>query len=564
MDYNQKPWLNHYDPGVPEWVDLPVSTMISEFDSIVNRFGRQPAFWLFGLEMTFNDLHSQASGFARRLEEFGCKPGDVVGIGLPNTPQFLIALLGAFKAGCVVSGVSPLLSPSELVYQLNDCRARVFVTLDAVFERKFAAVADQTPDVEVVIASGIVDYLPWLKRTLARYVKRVPHGRLHPLTGKEVLHFRDFIAGSAPGAMNPTIEPDNPCLIQYTGGTTGLPKGTLLTHRNMTANLHQIAAWVRPAYGNERLLSGFPLFHQAGLALCLAALFMGGGQILIPDPRNTRHIANEIRTYRPTMMVNVPSLYMMLIEEPAFRKLDFSNLGFCLSGASPFPVESIGQLESLVGDGKVLEVYGMTETSPIITMNPRHGEKRAGTVGLPISSTQVCLVDLETRERPVPVGEEGELIVRGPQVMTGYLNRPDETRIALRDHDGDLWLHTGDVARMGPEGYVSIVDRAKDMLTVGGFKVFSRVVEEKLYEHPMIDFCAIVGLPNRDRPGTEIVKLVVQPGAAYRETDPEAVKADLLQFCKRTFSPYKVPKIVEIVDHIPLTAVGKVDKKALR
>jgi long-chain acyl-CoA synthetase len=285
--------------------------------------------------------------------------------------------------------------------------------------------------------------------------------------------------------------------------------------------------------------------------------------VLIPDPRDTKHIIKEMARYRPTSLINVPSLYMMLMEEPGFRKLDFSNLKFCVSGAAPFPADGIEELERVIGANKLIEVYGMTETSPIITMNPRRGKKKAGTVGLPVQSTRVKLVDLETGTREVPLGEEGEIIAQGPQVMKGYLNRPDETACALRELQGERWLYTGDVARMDEQGYVTIVDRTKDMLNVGGFKVFSREVEEKLHDHLTIELCAIVGVPNPRRPGSELVKLVVQLGQAYKDSSKEDIKEDILSFAREHLSPYKIPKVIEFMDRLPLTPVGKVDKNSL-
>jgi acyl-CoA synthetase (AMP-forming)/AMP-acid ligase II len=275
-------------------------------------------------------------------------------------------------------------------------------------------------------------------------------------------------------------------------------------------------------------------------------------------------VVKEMEKYRPTVTYNVPSLYMMLLEEPGFKKLDFSQLKVAISGASPFPAESIRELEAVIGAGKVLEGYGMTETSPAITTNPRLGAKKIGSIGLPVPNTRVRLMDLETGSQQVPIGEEGEIVVAGPQVMSGYLNKPEESKIALREHDGEIWLHTGDVARMDEDGFFFIVDRAKDMLSVSGFKVFSREVEEKLYEHPDIDLCAIIGVPDPKRPGSEIVKLIVQLIPTTKGRDVEEIKQDILEFSRENMSPYKVPKIIEFVDELPLTPVGKVDKKALR
>lgn len=564
MSYDERPWSKQYDNGVELEIEVPEASLVDQFDAIVERFPHRPALHFFGITLNYHEFLGQVNRFANLLIQNGCLPGDIVGINLPNIPQYLIAQMGALKAGCATSGMSPLLTARELVYQLNDCKAKVLVTLDAIFEHRFEPVAHEAPYLKLVVATGITDFLPWHKRFLGRLIKKAPHGKVRALSNILVLRFRDALSACSPDGPGVEVGPDDYCLVQYTGGTTGIPKGTILTHRNIGANLTQIDHWIKPDFGQEVLLSGFPLFHLAGLALGLASLFMGAAQILIPNPRDTRHIVKEMREYRPTMLVNVPSLYMMLLEDPGFHKLEFSRLSFCLSGASPFPAESIRELENVVGPGQVLEVYGMTEASPIITMNPRRGEKKVGTVGLPVPSTRVRLVDLETGNTEVPVGTEGELIVNGPQVMQGYLNKPEETSLALRKHDALLWLHTGDVARMDGNGFITIVDRTKDMLNVGGFKVFSREVEEKLYEHPAIEFCAVVGLPNPKRPGTDLVKLVVQLSQAYEDVDHETIRRELLDFCRENFTPYKVPRLIDVVESMPLTAVGKVDKKALR
>ncbi|MEW5735526.1 MAG: AMP-binding protein, partial [Thermodesulfobacteriota bacterium] len=372
------------------------------------------------------------------------------------------------------------------------------------------------------------------------------------------------LAAHSPVRPEVSIAQTDVAFIQYTGGTTGLPKGVMLTHRNLAANTEQVRAWAEYAQGEEVFCSGFPFFHQAGLAFGLAALATVNPQCLIPDPRNTDHIAGEIKTHRATILAMVPTLYHMLMENPRFRALDFSSVRILISGAAPFSEEGIRAVEDLVGKGKVLEVYGMTETAPLVTANPYQGVKRVGSVGLPLPNTRVKIVDVDTGTAEMPPGSEGELLVQGPQVMAGYHGRPDETAHALREFEGEPWLHTGDVARMDEDGYIYIVDRAKDMLNVGGFKVFSREVEETLYKHPAVDFCAIVGVKNPERPGSELVKAVVQLKGSHAQTDPTVLSEDIREYCKKYMAPYKVPKIVEFTDAIPLTAVGKVDKKRLR
>jgi long-chain acyl-CoA synthetase len=476
----------------------------------------------------------------------------------------LIALLGSLKAGCAVSGVSPLLTPREMVHQLNDCKPKALITLDAIFEHRLKGVADQLPDLKNVVVTGILDFLPWFKRSLARLLKKVPSGKVSPLAGKQVFEFMQVISEFPADDPGVKVAPDDRCLIQYTGGTTGLPKGAIISHSNMIVELEIVTQWLGMNWGQEVILSGFPFFHIAGLALGFGSLYQGHRQILVPDPRNTDLIIKEMEKFRPTILVNVPSLYMMLLEKQAFRDLDHSSLGFCLSAASPFPAEAIRELEEVVGAGKLVEAYGMTEVSSLATCNPRKGTKKIGSVGLPLSNTRIRLMDLETGTTDVRVGEEGEFVIAGPQVMQGYLNKPEETAVALREHDGEVWLHSGDVGRMDEEGYLTVVDRSKDMLNVGGFKVFSREVEDKLYEHPAIELCAIIGVPNPKRPGTDTVKLVFQPSASAKEKDTNDVAADIQVFARENFAPYKVPKIIEAMDSLPLTAVGKVDKKALR
>ena len=562
--YDEKPWLKFYDDNVDPEIVIPNVSYADLFVETAKNHPDEPAAHFMGVTINYGELDDMTARFAAFLKKSGCAPGDTVGVNLPNIPQYLIALLGALRRGCAVTGISPLLTPKEMAYQINDSGAKCLVTLDAIFEHRVREIQNEIPHLKTVAAASIGDFLPVVKRFLGKLLKKIPSGKIGPLPGIDVVSFREMLASSPPDVTPVSINPEDTCLIQYTGGTTGLPKGTILTHRNIVVNLNQISKWMGMEEGKEVMCSAFPLFHMAGLIVCMTSLVKNIPQCLIPDPRNTKHICGEIEKYRPSLLTNVPSLYQMLMEEPKFKTLDFSNCNVCISGAAPFAVESIEAFESIVGKGKVLEVYGMTETSPILTMNPAKGQKKIGSVGIPIQSTRIKLVDIETGEQEVPMGEEGELIANGPQVMKGYLNKPEETAHALREFQGEKWLYTGDVARMDADGYFSIADRVKDMLIVGGYKVFSREVEEKLYELPEVEFCAIVGIPNKDRPGNDIVKLVVQRSAQAEDKDPEALKNEIIEYCKKNMAPYKVPKIIDFTDEIPLTAVGKVDKKQLR
>ncbi|RJP24263.1 MAG: AMP-dependent synthetase [Candidatus Abyssobacteria bacterium SURF_5] len=562
--HDEKPWLKHYDAGVAPDVPAADTTYAHMLEESFSDFADRAALHFMGVTQKFRELDLLSRRFAAFLGEIGCGPGDVVGINLPNTPQYLIAHAGALRAGCAATGVSPLLTPKEMAYQLNDCGARVLVTLDAIFEQRVTKIHEKVAKLSHIVPTGIADFLPWPKRTLGRLLKKIPTGKISPLPGKTVIHFRRLLESYPPKAPKIDIKPENICLIQYTGGTTGMPKGAELTHGNMVSNLLQSKQWLDTKRGGEIYISGFPFFHLAGLMYGMSGMGLGNTQILIPDPRNTKHICDEFARYLPTAMANVPSLYQMLLAEPMFKTLNFTQVKACLSGAAPFPVDSFSALEALVGEGKVIEVYGMTEASPLLTMNPFRGLKKIGTVGIPIQSTHMKLMDLETGEREVAVGEEGEIIARGPQIMKGYWKKPEETAHAMRSIRGETWLYTGDVAKMDADGYFTIVDRAKDMLNVGGFKVFSKEVEETLYEHPAIQFCAVIGLPNPERPGSEVVKAVVQLSANFKDKDRDAIERELMQYCHENMAPYKRPKSIEFVESLPLTAVGKVDKKALR
>jgi long-chain acyl-CoA synthetase len=554
MIYSSMPWLKSYDRDIGFDIDIPDVSLKEFFVNTATEHARRVAFHFLGMSMTFEELLENSGRFAKALGDRGLGKGDVVAINLPNTPQYIIAVVGALRAGCAISGLSPLLMPDEMVYQINDCGAKMLITSEQLFNEKFIQIADSVGNLEYVLVTGIFDFLP----SMVVY----PNGK--PLNGKKVLSFLEMLKQSANLPPEIDISKDDICYLQYTGGTTGPSKGAVLTHGNMVANISQFEYWLQIKKGQEIWECGFPMFHQAGLFVMTCALCWAVTQVLIPDPRNTQHIIKEMAQYQPTYLFNVPSLYMMLLSEPSFCKLDFTSLKYCVSGASPFPVETMNDLERVVGKNKIVEVWGMTETSPLITVNPVKNKKKLGSVGLPLPGTKIRIVDLNDGKTEMPMGQEGELICTGPQVMKGYLNKPRETGNSLREHDGNIWMHTGDVGRMDEDGFVYIVDRAKDMLIVGGYKVFSSEVEDKLYKHPAIDLCAIVGVKNPERPDSEIVKLVIQKSKLYNDKTDEELKVEIMKFAKDTLAPYKVPKIYDFIDMIPLTSVGKINKKALR
>ncbi|WP_035218275.1 AMP-binding protein [Desulfatibacillum aliphaticivorans] len=554
MIYDSKPWLKSYDSGIAENLEIPQTPLKDYLVKSCFEYPDRAAANYMGTTMTYKDLLEKSGRLATALNQAGYGKGDVVAVCLPNTPQYMISIVGALRAGCAVSGLAPLLMPDEMAYQLNDCGAKALVILDMLFDAKLAPVADKVPNLQKVLVTGVFDPIPG--------TTDFPKGS--PISGKQVSSFFEVINETPDNPPEVTLEMGDPCFLQYTGGTTGPPKGAVLTHGAMFSNVYQFEKWLHVNHGEEVWVSGFPMFHQAGLYVSVCCMAYGGTQCLIPDPRNTDHIIGEIEKYKPTLLVNVPSLYMMLMANEKFKDLDFSTVRGCMSGAAPFPVDAANQLEGIVGKNKMVEVWGMTETSPLITVNPVKNPAKIGSVGLPLPNTKFRIVDLADGWTEVPMGEEGELICSGPQVMQGYLNKPTETTNALREHEGDLWMHTGDVGRMDDDGFVYVVDRAKDMIIVGGFKVFSSEVEDKLYQHPAIEMCALVGLPNPERPDSEIVKLFVQKSAEYADTPDEKVQEEIAAFAKEKLAPYKVPKVYEFVEAIPLTSVGKVNKKILR
>ncbi len=566
-DYSNRFWKKNWDPGME---DLDPAEFDTTYVDLTNETFRdypdKTALAYMGVDISFGQLSEYANRFANMLLENGFRKGDVVGVNLPNMPEYLITVIGALRAGCIISGVSPLLSAQQIQYQLNDLggdgKQVALVTLDAVFAAHIVKIAPEIPQLKLVAVTGVAAFLPKWKQILGKLTKKVPTGKVTPLEGRTVLDFHGDVLSRYSKEPPPVkVTPDDLGYIQYTGGTTGPPKGAMLSNRNAASNILSIIRWLGWERGKGVMLSGFPMFHIAGLTVGQAAVYAGWTQVLIPNPRDTGHICGEMQKYDVTNLVNVPSLFQMLIKDPKFQDLDHTNLGTCVSAASPFPKESQEELESIIGKGKLLELYGMTETSPVTAMNPSKGVKKLGSIGLPFLNTEFRLVDHASGE-PVPLGEPGEICVRGPMVMQGYYNKPEETRIAV---DPDGYMHTGDVAVMDEDGYMRIVDRTKDMIIVSGFKVFSSKVEDALSQHPAVGMIALVGEENPNRPGSELVKAFVQldPDHAF-DGDEAALKADILRFSKEILSAYEVPKHIEIIEEMPLTTVGKIDKKVLR
>jgi long-chain acyl-CoA synthetase len=547
-------WLKSYDKNVGQTLTYETKTFTEKFKEVVEKYPDKTALIYMGKHLKFREIDQLSNQIAQFLIQSGLKPDDVVGLHLPNVPAHYICVVGVQKAGCVSTGLSPLLTSAELVHQVKDSRTKMIFTIDLLFG-KIAEIADRI-DTATVVVTEIADFLPGAKRFLGKLLKKIPTGPVTPLAGKQVKRFMEVINAmpAAPVSVKRTF--DDPIFIMYTGGTTGPSKGAVLTQRSYMSNRQQVLAWldIRP---EETALSAFPLFHIAGLALGGFTMTHGTTQICVPNPRDSHFLIEAMKSYKPDFLVNVPTVYYELMKTPGFRALDHKNLKWCLSAAAPFPEESIGELEAVIGKGNFIELYGMTETSPVTCCNPRYGVKKPGSIGLPMPDTDFILIDPETGQ-PAKPGETGEIAIKGPQVMKEYFEKPQETANVFRNG----WLHTGDVARMDEDGYFYIVDRLKDMVIVSGFKVFTRELDEVLMKHPDISQAASIGLPDPERPGSERVAcaIVLKPGVEKSE----AQKQKIVQYLKENVAPYKIPKLIEFMDQLPTSGVGKILKREIK
>jgi len=550
-----RPWLKNYDKHVSPRLKYEEKSFADSFAEIVAKYPNKTALIYLGSELTFREVDILSNQLAHYFIKSGLVPDDVVGLHLPNIPAHYIGVLGAQKAGCVTTGLSPLLTAPELAHQIKDSGTKIVLTVDVLYS-KIAEVVDKAP-FSTVIVSEIADFLPGVKRVLGKLLKKIPTAEVKPLSGKTVLRFTDITKKMPKDPVLVKRGFDDTIFMMYTGGTTGPAKGALITQRSYMSNRHQTLTWldIQP---DDIALSAFPLFHIAGLALGGFTLTRGVTQICVPNPRDSHFLVEALKKYRPSFFVNVPTVFFEMMKKPEFRALDLkSHLKWCLSAAAPFPAENIKELEAIIGEGNFIELYGMTEMSPVITCNPLKGKKKPGSIGMPLPDTDVKLIDPETRTSP-NVGEPGEIVIRGPQIMRGYYNQPAETANAVRDG----WMHTGDVARMDEDGYFYLVDRLKDMVIVSGFKVFTREVDEVLAKHPDVLMAATIGMPDPERPGSERVgcAIVLREGVEKSDGEKEKIRA----FLKEHVAAYKMPRVILFMDELPTSGVGKVLKRELR
>ncbi|WP_157868021.1 long-chain-fatty-acid--CoA ligase FadD [Erwinia billingiae] len=548
-----KVWLNRYPADVPAEITADrYTSLIDLFEHAVKRYADQPAFINMGQAMTYRKLEERSRAFAAYLQQgLGLKKGDRVALMMPNLLQYPIALFGILRAGMIVVNVNPLYTPRELEHQLNDSGASAIVIVSN-FAHTLEKVVAKT-QVKHVILTRLGDQLTPAKGTLVnfvvKYIKRmVPKYHL-----PDAISFRSALhEGYRMQYVRPDIINDDLAFLQYTGGTTGVAKGAMLTHRNMQANLEQTKATYGSLLkeGKETVVTALPLYHIFALTVnCMLFIDLGGANLLITNPRDIPGLVKELSKVRFTAITGVNTLFNALLNDEDFQKLDFSSLSLSAGGGMSVQKAVAERWEKLTGH-YLLEGYGLTECSPLVSVNPYDIRYHSGSIGLPVPSTDIMLVDDEGNE--VAEGEPGELCIKGPQVMLGYWQRPDATDEVLKNG----WLRSGDIVTVDQEGFIRIVDRKKDMILVSGFNVYPNEIEDVLMLHPKVREAAAIGVPN-DVAG-ETVKICVV------KKDPSLTKEELIAHCKKNLTGYKVPKIVEFRDELPKTNVGKILRRELR
>jgi long-chain acyl-CoA synthetase len=558
-----KPWIPFYDEGVPGSMDYPPVPLDRLLADAAAEHPFHPAI-LFGARvgkrimdraLTYGQLNEAVDRFAAALQGLGVKKGDRVAIYMPNCPQFVIAFYGTLRAGGIVAPCNPLYVAAEVEHQLNDAGAEILVTLSAMYKAVHGIRANTR--LRHVIATNIKEYFPPLLRLLFTLTQEKRGGHRVELAAEGDVWFPSLLEAPAkPERVEVTAE-DTACLL-YTGGTTGVPKGAQLSHRNLVSNAVAAKAWSHARVAGDITIGALPLFHSYGMTSVMNMAVAGAlTMVLIPDPRDVLHVMGSISKHRATFYPGVPTMYVAINNHPQVKEFDLSSIGVCLSGAAPLPREVQEKFQNLTGC-KLVEAYGLTETSPATHVNPIERNK-IGFIGTPWPDTDARIVDLETGERELPQGEIGELIIQGPQVMKGYWQRPTETANTLREHPAlgpGQWLHTGDIARVDEEGYFQIVDRKKDMIICGGFNVYPRDVEEALFKHPAVQEAVVMGVPDEYRGETVKAFVVLKAGAA-------ATEEEIVAFCRENLAKYKVPTAVEFRRELPKSAVGKILRREL-
>jgi long-chain acyl-CoA synthetase len=558
------PWIRHYEPGVPAHLEIPDQPLTWLLGRTASRYPGHTALIYYGRRLSYAQLAQGAQRFATALQSLGVNKGERVAIALPNIPQYPIAFYGALLAGAVVVPTNPLYTEREMQHQLADSGARVLVMLDT-FYPTVRAVRKQTA-VDHIILTSPADFLPPLLRALSPLSQRRTRSHEPPLTQKErhddqTLHVMHTLLEPHPGDDSAVFTSPEPvqaadlAVLQYTGGTTGLSKGAMLTHRNLLANAMQTRAWIPQAReGEEVVLCVAPFFHAYGLTVGMNFPLLAAASMVLLPRFKPKEVVKAIRRYHPTLFPGIPTMYLAVMREAGKHPDDLRSIHYCISGAAPLPAQVRLEFEALTG-GRLVEGYGLSEASPVTHCNPLTEQCRSGSIGLPLPGVEAAIVNQETGE-PVPAGEVGELVVRGPNIMQGYWNRSEETSQTFRHG----WMRTGDLGKMVADGYFSIVERVKDVIIASGLKVYPREVEEVLFTHPAVAEAAVAGAPDAYRGETVAAFVVLKAGIEASED----TRQELLQYCRQELAAYKVPTILEFRQSLPKSLIGKVIRRELR
>ncbi|HNR50174.1 MAG TPA: long-chain fatty acid--CoA ligase [Deltaproteobacteria bacterium] len=542
-------WHKSYAPGVPTEFKPEKITMAERLSQVAAKYPDRVAFVYMGKKITYREYEGLVNRFARALADLGVKEGDKVAMLLPNVPQMVIANHAVYRLGAVTAMNNPLYTERELAHQLDDSDATMLVTLDLLLPRALKLKAETK--IRTIITCHISDYLPFPKKQLFPYVKKAMFRKVEPQPG--VYQFMDLIGKYPDTPVENKARWDALAALIYTGGTTGVSKGAMLTHANISSVVQQFSAWfpdLKDTY--ENLLGIYPIFHSAGYSVGQnLPIWNGWCCTLVPKPEPGA-IVEMLSKFKPTFLPGVPTIYTGLLRNEKFRKMNLSFVKGYFGGAAPLPEDTLSQLRQLHG-AIIYDVYGATENTAFATVTPWGGKVKIGTVGVPLPGTDIKIVDLDTGTRELPPKEAGEICIKGPQVMSGYYKKPQETAQALKDG----WFYTGDIGFFDEDGYLTISDRKKDMICASGFNIYPKEVDEILFGHPKILEACCIGVPDEYRGETVKAYVVVQPGETLTEQE-------VIAYCKGKMTGYKVPTQVEFIDQLPKSAIGKIMRREVR